>query len=129
MGCHRTFVALSIVTSCLLWNLPAQDDPYDHEASKNGYFQTSTYGGFLAGGGMYSLSVNKYSGGYNLHIPILSLPGRAGHDLNIYASYGSKQFWLEEGYVYDYDLRTFVPGFLSHSYLPGPHQQRFSGGS
>ena len=83
MGCHRTFVALSIVTSCLLWNLLAQAIRTIMKP-REGLFPDVDLWGFLAGGGMYSLSVNN-SGGYNLHIPILSLPGRAGHDLNIYA--------------------------------------------
>lgn len=121
----RISIALLVLSACFSWSLVVADDAYDHETWKNGYFGTSTYGGFLSGGGMYSLSVNKYTGGYNLHIPILSLPGRAGHDLNLYLSYGSKQFWLEKAMVYDYDLRTYVHGFNSYSYLPGPHQGRW----
>ncbi len=34
-----------------------QDDPYDRESVRNGYFHTSTYGA-VGGGSEYTLSVN-----------------------------------------------------------------------
>ncbi|MEJ2083068.1 MAG: hypothetical protein P8Y94_13075, partial [Acidobacteriota bacterium] len=122
---QRIPLVLLLIAACLYWNVAAEDDPYDHETWKNGYFNTSTYGGFLSGGGMYSLDVNKYSGGVNLHIPILSLPGRAGHDLSLYATYNSKQFWLENGQTWDAYHAEYVYTFHSHSYLPGPNQGRW----
>jgi hypothetical protein len=99
-----------------------QDDPYDRESVRNGYFHTSTYGG-LGGGSLYTLSVNPYSGGYNLHLPVLELPGRAGHDLRLSLTFNSKQFYLLETWISTWYGYRY--GFGPESYLPGPHQGRW----
>ncbi len=114
---------LALLASCLTFSAVLADDPYEAEENKNGYQLTSTYGGFLSSGGLYSLNVNQYTGGYNLHIPILSLAGRAGHDLNITATYNSKQLWLEPWQMYTWEGYRY--GFNINSYLPGPHSGRW----
>jgi len=118
----QLFVIVSaLLTSTVSWALA--DDPYEQEQWKNGYFGTSTYGGPGAGG-YYQMSVNLHNGGVNLHIPLLTLPGRAGHDLAIVASYNSKQVireypeWMYNGIEYDW-------GHKAHFYHEGPTMGRW----
>ena len=53
----------------------AQDDPMEEEKYRTGLVPTHTYSA-LAGLG----SVDLYTGGFTVAIPLLTLPGRAGHD-------------------------------------------------
>jgi len=64
-----------------------------------------------------------YSGNFNFSIPIVSLPGRAGHDLNISLSYNSL-VWTRNGNVmrFDMDYGTPSPGFrLGFPVFYGPY--------
>ena len=63
--------------------LMAEDDPTQDEMYKNGLLPTSTYSG--------PQTVNMYNGNFIVSVPVLSLPGRAGHDLNLALTYNSKQ--------------------------------------
>ncbi len=60
------------------------EDPIDAERWKNGFLPTGTYAG-------PNVSVNLYNGNVIASIPLVPLPGRAGHDLNLALSYNSRQ--------------------------------------
>jgi hypothetical protein len=99
------------------------EDVYEEEQWKNGYFGISTYGG-PGSGGYYQMNVNLHNGGVNLHIPLISLPGRAGHDLSIVASYNSKQI-VRQYDPYMYDGIEYGPGHQAHFYHQGPTMGRW----
>ncbi len=80
----RKALLLLVSFSLVLPSLLAQTDPVLEEKWKNGFLPSGTYGG-------NGVAVNLYNGGFMISIPIVSLPGRAGHDLNITATYNSKQ--------------------------------------
>jgi len=118
----QLFVIVSaLLTSTVSWALA--DDPYEQEQWKNGYFGTSTYGGPGAGG-YYQMSVNLHNGGVNLHIPLLTLPGRAGHDLAIVVSYNSKQV-IREYPEWMYNVIEYDWGHKAHFYHEGPTMGRW----
>jgi hypothetical protein len=102
---------LSIGLLCFLFQLSpvfSQEDPIEQEKWKNGYFNTSTYGAI--NGNLYSMNVNQHNGGVNLTIPLISLKGRAGHDLNIHATYNSKQLVRVEESEDEYWARFYHEG-------------------
>jgi RHS repeat-associated protein len=70
-----------------------QTDPTDDEMLKNGFLGSGTY----AGGADYS--VNLYNGNLIVGIPLITLPGRAGHDLQLTMSYNSKQLVRRQVYT------------------------------
>jgi hypothetical protein len=64
-----------------------------------------------------------YSGNYNWSVPLVSLPGRAGHDLNLTLSYNSL-IWLKYGNQmrFDHDWSWPSPGFhLGFPTFQGPY--------
>ncbi len=81
--------------------LGQSEDPVLQEKWKNGFLPSGTYGG-------NGVSVNLHNGGFIISIPLVSLPGRAGHDLNITATYNSKQLVrrLLEGGNYQGSIST-----------------------
>lgn len=87
---------------CTLGSLLAQTDPVQQEKWKNGFLATGTYDSVAPG------TVNLHNGGLILSIPLFSLKGRAGQDLNVGATYNSKQLvryydgsqWVAD-YFYD----------------------------
>ena len=83
---HRTLLSISALVALAAFSLCAfgQDDPREQERYKNGLLPTGTYGGS-------SVTVNLHNGNLTTAIPLVSLPGRAGHNLNITASYNSTQ--------------------------------------
>ncbi|GAB4240672.1 MAG: hypothetical protein Kow00109_15870 [Acidobacteriota bacterium] len=115
-------MGIAVGVFALLAGEAAGQDPYEHESWKNGYFATATYGG-VPGSQYYSLDVNAYTGGYTLVIPVLSLPGRAGHGVELVLSYGSRQFYLEPWTQYGWS--GYYYQFYVRSYLPGPHCGRW----
>jgi len=97
------FVGLLTVVSVL-----SQSDPVTEEKWKNGILASATYGGSGA-------TMNLFNGGFMTSIPILSLPGRAGHDLNISLTYNSKQL-----------VRRYVDGIYRAEYFnDGPTAGRW----
>jgi len=65
-----------------------------------------------------------FSGNYNFSLPLVSLPGRAGLDLNITLSYNSL-VWVKFGNVIYYDYGYYpslTPGFrIGFPEIDGPH--------
>jgi hypothetical protein len=90
----RKATLLSIVLLTLTVSLRAQSDPVTDEMLKNGFLGTGTYTGNA------EYNVNMYNGNLIVNIPIITLPGRAGHDLHLTMSYNSKQLVREEQILY-----------------------------
>ncbi len=87
-----TLTALMILLTLTI-SARAQSDPVTDEMLKNGFFGTGTYTGNA------EYSVNLYNGNLIAGIPLVTLPGRAGHDLRLSMSYNSKQLVrYEENY-------------------------------
>ena len=91
-----------LITSLFLPVAHGQSEPEDMEMYKNGILPTGTY----AGSGV---SVNLYNGNFTQTIPLISLPGRGGHDLNLTLTYNSKQLVREEVGA-DWEGRWFHEG-------------------
>jgi len=84
----------NVLSSCLLLASTAsaafaQSDPVDEEKWKNGLLPTGTYVG-------PNTKVNMFNGNITYGLSLVSLPGRAGHDVNITLSYNSKQLVHED---------------------------------
>ncbi|HSR52202.1 MAG TPA: hypothetical protein VLV83_15355, partial [Acidobacteriota bacterium] len=80
-------VCIPITLLCILLLLQAAalaQDPAEEEQYQNGLLPAGTYSP-LAGLG----AVNMHNGGFTISIPILSLPGRAGHSVAVALSYNS----------------------------------------
>lgn len=68
-------------------------------------------------------SEDLYSGNFNWSLPLVSLPGRAGHDLNLTLSYNSL-VWLKSGSAMRFDAGNGSPGPGFHLGFPtflGPY--------
>ncbi|MEE8584046.1 MAG: hypothetical protein V3T83_04260, partial [Acidobacteriota bacterium] len=98
------FAALVLLLACSGAAL-AQDDPMQEEKYRSGLVPTHTYSS-LAGLG----SVDLYTGGFTVAIPLLSLPGRAGHDLNLTLAYNSKQI-VRYPYLSGHAVRFYDEGY------------------
>ncbi len=73
----RKATLLSIILLTLTISVWAQTDPVTDEMLKNGFFGTGTYTGNT------EYNVNLYNGNLMVGIPLLTLPGRGGHDLHL----------------------------------------------
>ncbi len=92
----------------------AQSDPVTDEMLKNGFLGTGTYTGNA------EYNVNLYNGNLIVSIPLVTLPGRAGHDLHLSLSYNSKQLVREELLQYGtnyWNGRFFYQGPTSGRWL------------
>ncbi len=80
------------------------------EKYRTGLVPSHTYSS-LAGLG----SVDLYTGGFSVALPLLSLPGRAGHDLNLTLAYNSKQI-VRYPYLSGHAVRFYDEGYtVGHS--------------
>ncbi|RPJ61955.1 MAG: hypothetical protein EHM23_04910, partial [Acidobacteria bacterium] len=111
---RKTTLLTVILLTTLTPTVWAQSDPVNDEMLKNGFYGAGTY----TGNSEYN--VNLYNGNLIVAIPLLTLPGRAGHDLHLTMSYNSKQLTREEYSQYGvsyWDGRFFQEGPTSGRWL------------
>jgi hypothetical protein len=106
----RILIAASIL---LLASFPirAQDVPQVNTGSATGVMPYNPYGGVRE-------NINYASGNLNLQVPLLTLPGRNGHNLNLALEYDSKIFMLHHyspnaPYNYYWRSEPRVPSIVS----------------